>query len=235
MRAPEMASRRLVRSAEINSDDWRDCAGNPTSNWFRVDWCITRKMKEAELARVDLLELDGRPTAGQHDDREGTIAMLRVLMKYVRSQIPGLELHAVRELVQQLGDLDSGIEGSLLAKASGGCRRKRSMSQYLMRIYSAAYLEALREAHVPLDEAMAKVSARLGSACRRCGLKLTKSTVVNWRKQLRRSINSAPRLDEIAAEHFDDILADWRPQGGTPTREDADSLAARLLARLSHS
>ena len=216
------------RVPEISSADWRSSSGTPTSNWFQVDWNLTWRMKRVELARLELLRLDACPNAGRHDDREGTIAILHALAAYAKSQMPELELQAIRELILQLRDLDVGIGGPLLAKPEGRCRRKLSMSQYLVRIYSAAYLQALREANVPLAEAKAKVSATLGPACLRSGFHLTGSTVVNWRKQLRRA--KGVQLD---AEHFRDILTDWRVRGRIPTVENADNLATRLLERLT--
>jgi hypothetical protein len=87
----------------------------------------------------------------------------------------------------------------------------------VIKVCSAAYLQMLREANLEVPKANARVMSKLGPTCRRLGLELGKSTVVNWRKELR-------RLRSADAELFDRLLGSWRSRiNGTPTVHDADN------------
>ena len=184
------------------------------------------KPTEAEMARLELVTLDAaQQTVSQHDDRELAIATLNALIDFGRGELPGLKLWTLVQLVGQLGDLDFGIKGAMLVERAKIGAPPLGTWQSVIKVYSAAYLQMLREANLSVPKAKARVTSKLGPTCRRFGLELGKSTVVNWRKQLSRSRSADVDLfDRIDAELFDRLLASWRSRiNGAPTVHDADN------------
>lgn len=140
-------------------------------------------------------------------ERDHLVATLELLIDLGREEVPNLQLSAVQELVWQLSDLEVGTVGKLLSKRKPNLDGPppRGLHRSLIRIFSAAYMSKLVEAGVSEKEANAQAKAKLTVWARRAGVRLTRSTILNWRKQLRRATK-----DDVEASVFDLLMQSWR-------------------------
>ena len=163
---------------------------------------------ESAGVRRKLLALDAADqSTSAPAERDHLIATLELLIDLGREEVRGLQLLVVQELVWQLSDLEVGTVGKLLAKRKSNLDGPppRGLHRSLIRIFSAAYMSKLVEAGVSEAEANAQAKAKLTEWARRAGVRLTRSTIMNWRKQLRR-----PTKDDVEAPVFDLLMQSWR-------------------------
>ena len=172
--------------------------------------------------RQKLLALDAADQSTNTPAERGhLIATLELLIDLGREEVPGLQLSAVQELVWQLSDLEVGTVGKLLSKRKPDLDGPppRGLYRSLIRIFSAAYMSKLVEAGLSEAEANAQAKAKLTLWGRRAGVRLTRLTILNWRKQLKRATK-----DDVDARVFDLLMQSWRrrPQA-MRTKQHADA------------